>query len=34
MLRSQDFYIILLSDISIMSVPDEGYSREVSCALK
>jgi len=29
----KDFKIILLSNILALSVPDEGYSRNVSCAL-
>jgi hypothetical protein len=27
------FYIIWISDLSALSVPDEGYSRNASCAL-
>ena len=33
LLAPKDFKIIWLSNLLIMSVPDKGYSREVSCIL-
>jgi hypothetical protein len=33
LLASKDFKIILLSNLFIMSLPDEGYYRNAPCAL-
>ena len=33
LLVPKHFYIILLSNLSILNVTDEGYSRNASCAL-
>jgi len=33
LLALKDFYIIWLSNLIIVSIPDEGCSRNASCAL-